>query len=170
MSLFQHTPEGNQKQMLSSFELWKKTGNATNHKIKLITKKNEIFDVLLTATNRYDTQSELIGSVTILRDTSELKTLQDLVKLRKYESLYEESPDLYRTVNYQGIIIDCNRSYENKLGYTREEIIGINLLEHTSSKSTSAMRVNMASWRNTGKGKTAEIWMKKNMVLNFQPC
>ena len=167
MSLFQHTPEEDQKQMLSFFTSWKETGNVSNRQIKLMTKNNETFDVLLTATNRYDVHGELIGSITILRDISELKELQALVKLRKYESLYEESPDMYRTVNYQGIIIDCNRSYENKLGYTKEEIIGINLLEHTSSKSTSAMRVNMASWRNTGKGQTTEVWMKKKDGTEF---
>jgi len=63
--------------------------------------------------------------------------------------------------------INAPSSYENKLGYTKKEIIGINLLEHTSSKSISNMRVNMANWRNTGKGKTTEIWMKKKNGIEF---
>ncbi len=161
MSLFQHSPKEDQQRMLELFETWKKTGKVYNRRINLITKHNKIVKVLLTANNRYNTGGKLIGSATILRDISELKTLQDLVKLRKYESLYENSPDMYRTVNYRGIIIDCNKAYEDRIGYTKEEIIGTNLLEHTASKSISNMRVNMASWRNTGKGTTSEIWIKK---------
>ncbi len=167
MSLFEHTPQEYQKQMTDSFELWKKTGNASNQRIKLITKHEKIIDVLLTATNKYDGTGKLVGSITILRDITELKALQNLVKLSKYESLYEESPDMYRTVNYRGIILDCNKSYETKLGFTKDEIIGVNLLEHTAEKSISIMRVNMANWRNTGKGMPTEIWMKKKDGTEF---
>lgn len=167
MSIFEHTPDNDQKRLDNILDAWKKTGEALNRKVKLNTVQNNTFDVLLTATNRYDRDGRLVGGIHILRDISELKKLQDLVKIRKYESLYEESPDLYRTVNYAGIIIACNRSYENKMGYTKDEIIGTNLLEHTSDKSVSNMRVNMANWRNTGKGKTTEVWMKRKDGTEF---
>ena len=167
MSLFDHSPP-NDKQLISeSFETWKKTGHVFNKKINLLSKNQEIVKVLLTSNNRYSSDGKLIGSATILRDISEINWLQNLVKLKKYESLYENSPDLYRTVNYNGIIIDCNKAYADKLGYTKDETIGMNLLEHTSEKSLSNMRVNMANWRNTGKGKTSEIWMKKKNGEEF---
>ena len=110
MSAFDHTPETGRKHMIEGFEKWKKTGKVTNQKIQLITKDGQIFDALLTATNRFDHTGKRIGSATILRDISDLKWLQDLVMITKFESLYENSPDLYRTVNIQGIIVDCNRA------------------------------------------------------------
>ena len=167
MSIFDHCPPNEQENMKKLFEAWKRTGQISNRKIKLFTKTHDTVEVLLTANNRYASDNTLIGSNTILRDITEIKWLQNLVKLKKYESLYENSPDLYRTVNYHGIIIDCNKAYLEKLGYTRDETIGINLLEHTSEKSLSKMRVNMASWRNTGKGETTEIWMKKKNGSEF---
>ena len=167
MSIFDHTPIDQKETMHELFNTWKTTGHIYNRKMKLLTKNQTTVDVLLTANNRYSADGKLIGSATILRDISEIKWLQNLVKLKKYESLYENSPDLYRTVNYNGIIIDCNKAYLDKLGYSREESIGTNLLEHTSEKSVSTMRVNMASWRNTGKGKTSEIWMKKKDGTEF---
>ena len=167
MSIFDHSPPDDQKKMRDLFENWKKTGHLYNRKIRLFTKNRETVDVLLTANNRYASGGSLIGSATILRDISEIKCLQNLVKIKKYESLYENSPDLYRTVNFHGIIIDCNKAYLEKLGFAKEEAVGTNLLEHTSDKSISSLRVNMASWRNTGKGKTLEIWMKKKDGTEF---
>lgn len=167
MSVFDHVPPEDQNKMHQLFETWKSTGHVQNTKIKLFTKDQTKVDVILTANNRFASDGSLIGSASILRDISEIKWLQDLVKIKKYESLYENSPDLYRTVNYHGIIIDCNKAYLEKLGYTKDEAIGTSLLEHTSDKSISNMRVNMASWRNTGKGKTIEMWMKKKDGSEF---
>jgi len=42
----------------------------------------------------------------------------------KYRAIYDGSPDLQRTVNTDGIIIDCNKKYFESLGYTRDEVIG----------------------------------------------
>jgi len=167
MSIFDNCLPSEKEKMQKLFDTWKRTGEITNRKIRLFTKNHETVEVLLTAKNRYSSDGALIGSNTILRDITEIKWLQNLVKLKKYESLYENSPDLYRTVNYHGIIIDCNKAYLEKLGYSRDEAIGISLLEHTSDKSISNMRVNMASWRNTGKGETSEIWMKKKDGSEF---
>lgn len=167
MSLFDHSPQSDRQQISDSFETWKKTGSVYNRKINLISKDQKIVKVLLSSNNRYSSDGKLIGSATILRDISEIKWLQDLVKIKKYESLYENSPDLYRTVNYHGIIIDCNKAYAEKLGYTKDETIGMNLLEHTSEKCISNMRVNMANWRNTGDGNTTEVWMKKKDGTEF---
>ena len=34
---------------------------------------------------------------------------------QKYRSLYESSPELYRTISTEGIILDCNEAYANSL-------------------------------------------------------
>ena len=114
-----------------------------------------------------DGNGKLIRSNTTLLDYEEVRQFQNLVMLSKYESLYENSPDMYRTVNTDGIIVDCNRAYEEKLGYTKSEIIGRNLIEHTADRSVSEMLIHMARWRSSGMCKPTESWMKKKTDIEF---
>ncbi len=44
-------------------------------------------------------------------------------------------PILYRSVDMNGVIVDCNQAYADRLGYTVEEIVGKSLFEH-STKDT----------------------------------
>lgn len=43
---------------------------------------------------------------------------------RRYRYLYELAPDMYHTLNMDGVIVDCNRAWTKKTGYLKEEIIG----------------------------------------------
>lgn len=43
---------------------------------------------------------------------------------KKYRNLYDAAPDMYHTLNKNGIIIDCNETEARMLGYKKEEIIG----------------------------------------------
>ena len=42
----------------------------------------------------------------------------------KYRDLYDHAPDMYHSINGEGIIIDCNETEARMLGYKKEEIIG----------------------------------------------
>jgi len=60
------------------------------------------------------------------------KTSVDIIKesgLEKinYKRLYDESPVLYRTINKDGIIINCNKTYAESLGYSKDELIGTSI-------------------------------------------
>ncbi|MBI5214394.1 MAG: PAS domain S-box protein [Ignavibacteriae bacterium] len=43
---------------------------------------------------------------------------------RLYADLYEQSPDMYHSIDRNGIIVSCNFTESHNLGYTKEEIIG----------------------------------------------
>jgi len=43
---------------------------------------------------------------------------------RQYADLYEHSPDMYHSVNRSGLIISCNLTESELLGFPKEEIIG----------------------------------------------
>ena len=73
------------------------------------------------------------------------------IKELKYRNLYEGSPDLYRTINTDGIILDCNKSYASSLGYTKEEVIGKSIFDHVPSSEISAMESSFDTWKNTGR-------------------
>ena len=167
MSIFDHTPTKHRHVIWDIFTNWKKRVPINNRKFPLLTKDGKVFEVLITVEGVVGADDKLVWGRTTLLDYEEVRQFQELVKLSKYESLYEHSPDMYRTVNVDGIIVDCNRAYEVKLGYTKSEIIGRNLTDHTADRSVSDMLINMAQWRTSGKCKPAELWMKKKDNTEF---
>lgn len=58
-------------------------------------------------------------------------------------------PILYRSVNMDGIIQDCNMHYSNRLGYSMEEVIGASVLDHTTERYGKEMMERIAKWRYT---------------------
>jgi PAS domain S-box-containing protein len=42
----------------------------------------------------------------------------------KYRDLYNNAPDMYHSINRDGIVIDCNETEAKMLGYRKEDIIG----------------------------------------------
>ncbi|WP_299293645.1 ATP-binding protein [Nitrosopumilus sp.] len=85
----------------------------------------------------------------------------NLTSYELYRSLYENSPDLYRTINLDGIIINCNKSYADTLGYKRSEIIGKHIFEHTDEESFSDIRTSFERWKTGLPVQNFEIWLKK---------
>ncbi len=162
-----HSPNSDHLKITQAISKWKDTDETRHVKIHLITKTGEFVNVLMTVESKRDSDGNIIGFGTRLRDMSEIKTLQNLVKLKKYESLYDNSPDMYRTVNIDGIILDCNRSYLEKLGYTKDEVIGIDLVEHTAPRSKDAITSNMKKWAKDGLIQSSVIWMLKKDGTEF---
>ncbi|MFQ6604487.1 MAG: PAS domain S-box protein [Fidelibacterota bacterium] len=72
-----------------------------------------IIEALYTAANA-------IGSAITREQTEEALTASQ----KKYEDLYNNAPDLYSTIDTDGIIRNINRSGAEMLGYRREELIG----------------------------------------------
>ena len=166
-SLFDHIPEDQKELMKNSFQAWQKTGIVKRRKIAMQRKDGTSFEVLLNSTSVFDENGKLVGSKAILKDISDLTDMQTRIRKIEYESLYQGSPDMYRTVNTEGIIVDCNKSYADKLGYTKEEIVGSNLLQHTAEQSVVVMMDNMKNWAKSGFINTTEIWMKKKDGSSF---
>jgi PAS domain S-box-containing protein len=46
----------------------------------------------------------------------------------RYMDLFEHSPDMYHLVNRDGIIVSCNQTEANRLGYQKEELVGHSVL------------------------------------------
>ena len=84
-----------------------------------------------------------------------------LVAEERYRNLYDGAPDLYRTIDTNGIILDCNNSYAERLGYSKEELIGKSIFETTAEENLDAMRKSLETWKNTGSISNREIWLKR---------
>jgi PAS domain S-box-containing protein len=67
----------------------------------------------------------LVIAVLFIRNSLRKKIEQTLRESeQKYRDFYENAPDMYNSVDKDGIIIDCNETGATMLGYRKEEIIG----------------------------------------------
>lgn len=104
--------------------------------------------------------AEIKSSMTDFKKTKELLN-RFLEGERKYRSLYEGSPDMYRTINTEGIIIDCNNAYAKNLGYTKKDVIGGSIFEHVIDRDLNAMRDSFETWLSRGEVKNREVWFQR---------
>lgn len=86
----------------------------------------------------------------------------------KYRKLYEGSPVMCRTINTDGIIIDCNQAYLDNLGYSsKQEVIGHSIFEHTPLDTLELKRESFNQWRETGIVKNKELWLQRKDGSKF---
>ncbi|MDE1841938.1 MAG: PAS domain S-box protein, partial [Thaumarchaeota archaeon] len=97
-------------------------------------------------TPKYETESQKIDS-----DADPIK----------YRNLYEGSPVLQRTVNTAGIILECNQAYVKNFGYSKYDILGKSLFDHTAEKSMEDMQKTFETWKKSGRVENIEIWFKR---------
>ncbi len=86
---------------------------------------------------------------------------------KKYENLYDNSPDLLRTIDLNGVILNCNKSYAKNLGYEKNEIIGSSILKHTAERSHADLGEGISEWRASGMISNIEIWLKRKDGSSF---
>jgi PAS domain S-box-containing protein len=69
---------------------------------------------------------EVTKVITIIRNITKRKLNEERLHESdlRYRLIFENSPDSITLVDKSGVIIDCNRSTETLVGYTKKEIIG----------------------------------------------
>lgn len=95
------------------------------------------------------------------------KALDLVYKTKNYVNIYENSPDLFRTIDTEGNIIDCNISYAHSLGYSEEEILGMTIFDHTAKESIQKTKQSFEEWKKTGTIQNYEIVLKRKDGSTF---
>ncbi len=118
-----------------------------------------------------DTKSDELSSTEASVD-SMARSLKKYTKIlvstkERYRNLYDNAPDLCRAVNTEGMLVDCNKSYAEHLGYSKEELVGRSIFETTAEKSLDAMRESFEIWKKTGRVFNQEIWLKRKDGTTF---
>src|SRR5713101_3219545 len=86
----------------------------------------------------------------------------------RYRELYDGSPEMHRSINSDGIILDCNYSYARNLGYlSKDEVIGHSAFEHVAEKSYDVLRQSVEQWCKTGAVRNVEVWFKRKDGTEF---
>jgi PAS domain S-box-containing protein len=85
----------------------------------------------------------------------------------RYRTLYESSVEMYRTVNKDGIILDCNTSYAKHLGYSKSEVIGKSVFDHVDEKYIPELKSVFEEWKKNGIIENHELWLKRKDGTTF---
>ena len=75
--------------------------------------------------------------------------------------ILKDAPIMWRRINSIGIILDCNSTYANKLGYAKSEILGRTIFEHVPKVAWEIMNDSLKTWFETGNVTDREITFKK---------
>lgn len=81
--------------------------------------------------------------------------------------ILKDAPIMWRRINSIGIILDCNSTYANKLGYTKSEILGRPVFEHVPKESWEIMNDSLKIWFETGNVTDRKITFKKQDGSTF---
>lgn len=81
--------------------------------------------------------------------------------------ILKDAPIMWRRINSIGIILDCNSTYANKLGYTKSEILGRPVFEHVPKESWEVMNDSLKTWFETGNVIDRKITFKKQDGSTF---
>jgi len=132
--------------------------NKTNEDLPELSKLNH---------GRNDAISNLYQTLSSMMDSIQKSSQSLVLAEQKYKSLYDGLPDLCRTINNDGIILDCNKAYAKRLGYSKEEIIGKSIFEHVTQDNANDLRSSFETWRNSGIVYNREIKLKRKDGTSF---
>jgi PAS domain S-box-containing protein len=159
-----HPPEfyHNMWNTINQGKIWK--GNVKNK-----AKDNSFYWVKTTIFPIVDNNGKISEYISIRVDITEQikkqeqlnKSLHFLAKSKFLTNMYENSIGLFRTVDIDGYIIECNQSYVDSLGYTKDEIIGQSIYDHTSEESINDLRKTFQKWKTTGNVTNSEIFLRR---------
>ena len=103
------------------------TGEPIVNKIEKLTDKNGVERwVSVTKIPRYDERGDIIGTMGISRDITELKKAEDIVRKseKRYRSLFDTAIDPIVVLDEKGFFVDVNDQVTKSLSYNKEELIG----------------------------------------------
>ena len=86
---------------------------------------------------------------------------------QKYQSMYDSSPYLHRSVNADNVLIDCNIAYAENLGYTKEEIIGKPVTDQMAEKSLEEFKKIGEDFKKSKRVVNREVWLKRKDGTTF---
>ncbi|OGL42024.1 MAG: hypothetical protein A2043_09820 [Candidatus Schekmanbacteria bacterium GWA2_38_9] len=141
--------------------------------VEIVYKKKDGSQLFVEQSAAYvkDKKENPSGSVGIIRDITEKKKLeQEIKETRDYlESIFEASVDGIIVTNNTGFLTMANNAFLKMLGYSREELIGMNTMEFSTGvpEHRAAQLELLALLMGKGKVPPIEMGFKKKDGSSF---
>ncbi len=97
----------------------RRMGKLENKPVGLVARSGEVVDCVTNAFIEYDREGEFLRTVAMYAEISD----QARVNF-KYRTLYRHTPAMLHTVDDDGLIVTVTDHWLQKLGYSREEVVG----------------------------------------------
>ena len=97
----------------------RRTGKLENKPIAFVTKSGDVVDCIVNSLVEYDPNGAFLRTVAMYTEISDQARANF-----KYRTLYRSTPAMLHTVDGDGNIVTVTDHWLQKLGYTREEVIG----------------------------------------------
>ncbi len=107
----------------------RRTGRLENKPVAFVSRSGEKVDCLTNSLVEYDPGGAHIRTVAMYTEVSTLARAD-----WKYRELYRATPAMLHTVDAAGCIITVTDHWLNKMGYSREEVIGRSVMDFHSDK------------------------------------
>jgi PAS domain S-box-containing protein len=130
-----------------------RNGFVKNFETKLKRKDGVPIDVLMTVNVRKDASGNRVGYEGFIKDISDRKRMEE--ELRKseerYRTIIESIQDAYYESDLAGNYTVVNDAVCRHLGYSKEELIGMNFRQHSDEKTRIKLKALHAELYRTGK-------------------
>ncbi|MEL7186974.1 MAG: sigma 54-interacting transcriptional regulator [Pseudomonadota bacterium] len=97
----------------------RRTGKLENKPVTFVTKSGDVVDCTTSALIEYDREGKFLRTVAMYFEISDQARANF-----KYRTLYRSTPAMLHTVDGDGLVVTVTDHWLNKLGYSREEVVG----------------------------------------------
>ncbi len=162
-----------QKKAKKLLEKWKKTGELVDEELKIKTKKGEERTVLLTADSIRDLKGDILHSISIQRDITDLRRSEEEIKIKNHA--IESSINAIAIADLSGNLTYVNSSFIDMWGYKKEEILEKPLIKFWKKKGKTVELIDSVlkegKWRGEftaerRNGKDFTVELLANLVKN----
>ena len=135
-------------------------GFVRDFEVKLRKKDNTVIDCLITSSLWLDNDGNILGYQGIIRDITERKRAEDALQESeaKYRTILQTIEDGYYEVDIAGNFTSFNDSLCRMLGYSRDEMIGMNNRQYMTQETANKVFETFNNVYCTGKATKAFGW------------
>jgi len=108
-------------------------------------------------------EESIIGAIGILEDISWRKQAEEDIKdsRERFQSLFNKAPTSYQSLDKDGCFIEVNQTWLDVMGYTRDEVIGINFGHFMHPDWLDFFVENFPCLKEIGKISNVELKLRK---------
>jgi PAS domain S-box-containing protein len=150
MNIQDLVPQGVREHTTQTLQSIYKGEDIHSDETQRVTKNGQIIDVLLTVTPLFNKTGQVVSIATTERDISQRKQAENKIRSSEatFRALVESAPDALVIVNTQGKVEVSNSQAEKLFGYSKIELIGMEVEELMPQKYAAKHVISRENYMN----------------------